>query len=112
MPSTLVRLALTGKTVPPNGLLTRFHSTVRPTLPGASDAPITATAFGPKKTLTERGRRIGCSRVASVIPVSDAITRPSSALSRQLQIHPAAMFVSYHNQPDFHTTFCKRAKTP
>ena len=34
MPRTLGRLELTGKTVPPNGLLSRFHSTERPTLPG------------------------------------------------------------------------------
>ena len=46
MPSTLGRLELTGNTVPPNGLLSRFHSTVRPTLPGRSVAPITATLRG------------------------------------------------------------------
>ena len=47
-PSTFGRLALTGKTVPPNGLLTRFHMMVRPTLPGRSVAPITATVSGLK----------------------------------------------------------------
>ena len=36
MPSTFVRLEFTGKTVPPNGLLSRFHSTERPTLPARS----------------------------------------------------------------------------
>ena len=50
MPSTLGRLGLTGKTVPPKGLLIRFHSTVRPTLPGFSVAPMTATVFGAKNT--------------------------------------------------------------
>src|SRR5213079_1089304 len=49
MPSTLGRLALTGKTVPPKGWLTRFHSRDRPTLFGASLAPITATFAGAKK---------------------------------------------------------------
>ena len=48
IPSTLGRLELTGKTVPPNGLLTRFHMIVRPTLPGRSVAPITATVSGRK----------------------------------------------------------------
>ena len=46
MPSTFGRLELTGKTVPPKGLLSRFHSTERPTLPGRSEAPITATLWG------------------------------------------------------------------
>ena len=46
MPSTLGRLEFTGKTVPPNGLLSRFHSTERPTLPGRSEAPMTATLRG------------------------------------------------------------------
>src|SRR6185437_4895267 len=35
-------------TVPPNGLLIRFQRTVRPTLPYASVAPITATVWGEK----------------------------------------------------------------
>ena len=48
MPSTLTGRWLTGKTVPPKGLLIRFHSTVRPTLPSFSVAPITATLFGAK----------------------------------------------------------------
>jgi hypothetical protein len=39
-------LEFTGKTVPPNGLLSRFQRTERPTLPGRSDAPITATLLG------------------------------------------------------------------
>ena len=33
MPSTLAASGLTGKTVPPNGLLIRFQRIVRPTLP-------------------------------------------------------------------------------
>src|SRR5918994_1005292 len=48
MPSTFGRRELTGKTVPPNGLLTRFHMIVRPTLPSLSVAPITATVSGRK----------------------------------------------------------------
>ena len=50
IPSTLGRFGLTGKTVPPNGLLIRFHSSVRPTLLGVSVAPITATFRGAKIT--------------------------------------------------------------
>src|SRR4028118_1397381 len=46
MPSTLGLRELTGKTVPPNGLETRFHMMVRPTLPGRSVAPTTATLSG------------------------------------------------------------------
>ena len=45
IPSTLGRFGLTGKTVPPNGLLIRFHRIVRPTLPAFSVAPITATVL-------------------------------------------------------------------
>src|SRR5215211_5086199 len=48
MPGTLGLCEFTGKTVPPNGLLTRFHMIVRPTLPGRSVAPITATVSGRK----------------------------------------------------------------
>ncbi len=48
MPSTLSRFGFTGKTVPPNCVWTMFHSTVRPTLPGFSVAPITATFLGLK----------------------------------------------------------------
>src|SRR5207302_8833861 len=33
-PSTLERFGFTGYTVPPNGLVTRFHSRVRPTVLG------------------------------------------------------------------------------
>src|SRR5438477_5055980 len=39
-----------GKTVPPNGLDIRFQRMVRPTLPGVSVAPITATFWGEKNT--------------------------------------------------------------
>src|SRR5271165_2774114 len=48
MPSTFGRLELTGNTVPPNGLLSRFHNTERPTLPARSVAPTTATLRGAK----------------------------------------------------------------
>src|SRR5687768_12388332 len=50
MPRTLGRFGLTGKTVPPKGLETRFHSSVRPTLFGVSVAPMTATLRGEKMT--------------------------------------------------------------
>ena len=50
MPRTLARLELTGYTVPPKGLLIRFHRMLRPTLPAFSVAPITATDFGAKNT--------------------------------------------------------------
>ncbi len=52
MPRMLGRFGLTGSTVPPKGLLMRFQSTVRPTLPGVSVAPMTAT---------ERGRKMASS---------------------------------------------------
>src|SRR5690242_12233931 len=45
-PSTLRRLGLTGYTGPPNGVRSRLLSTVRPTLPGVSVAPTTATLRG------------------------------------------------------------------
>src|SRR4028118_853040 len=48
MPSTFVLFGLTGKTVPPNGLLMRLLSTVRPTLPALSVALTTATVSGRK----------------------------------------------------------------
>ena len=44
----LGRLGLTGQTGPPKGLPMRFSSTVQPTLPARSVAPITATDFGVK----------------------------------------------------------------
>ena len=44
----LERLGLIGKTVPPKGLLIKFHRTVRPTLPAFSVAPTTATDCGVK----------------------------------------------------------------
>src|SRR5215467_13831348 len=50
IPRTFRRFALTGYTAPPNGLVRRFHSTVRPTLPARSVAPITATLRGAKNT--------------------------------------------------------------
>jgi hypothetical protein len=48
MPRMLLRLGFTGKTVPPKGLLIKFHSSVRPTLSSFSVAPITATLRGLK----------------------------------------------------------------
>src|SRR5512147_1148980 len=53
MPNRLGRLGLIGKTVPPKGLLIRFHRIVRPTLPTFSVAPTTATFFGAKIALRE-----------------------------------------------------------
>lgn len=90
MPSTLGRLGFTGKTVPPNWLLIRFRSTVRPTLPGASVAPITATARGKKKGLSGRdGLRRKCvdSRtrfVVTAVPMLSLLALVSS--KRQLQL--------------------------
>jgi hypothetical protein len=55
IPRTLGRFGLTGKTVPPKGLVTRFHSTVRPTLPCVSVAPITAMVRGAKIASNGRG---------------------------------------------------------
>ena len=48
IPSTLRRLGLTGKTVPPNGLFIRFDTIVRPMLPAFSVAPMTAMVWGVK----------------------------------------------------------------
>ena len=48
MPRMALRVGLTGKTVPPKGLLMRFHRMVRPTLPSRSVAPTTATPRGRK----------------------------------------------------------------
>ena len=48
IPSTLRRFGLTGKTVPPNGLLIRFRTSVRPMLPVLSVAPMTAMFWGAK----------------------------------------------------------------
>ena len=64
IPSTLRRFGLTGKTVPPNGLLIRFRTSVRPMLPVLSVAPMTAmfwgaksaSAGGSKALARERGR--------------------------------------------------------
>src|SRR5579863_8042528 len=50
MPRTLTRFELTGYTVPPKGLLIRFQSILRPTLPAFSVAPMTATDLGEKNT--------------------------------------------------------------
>jgi hypothetical protein len=47
-PRMLEYFGFTGYTVPPNGLLIRFHKMVRPTVPGRSVAPTTATVFGEK----------------------------------------------------------------
>jgi hypothetical protein len=40
---------------PPKGVFIKFHKTVRPTLPGFSVAPATATDFGAK--IASRGWR-------------------------------------------------------
>ena len=48
IPRMLGRFGLIGRTVPPNGLLMRFHRMVRPTLPAFSVAPTTATVPGEK----------------------------------------------------------------
>jgi hypothetical protein len=65
IPKTLLRFGFTGNTVPPKGELIKFHSVVRPTLPGASVAPITAMLLGVKNTSR------GCSRfLGTFFPVS------------------------------------------
>jgi len=46
MPRMLLYLGLTGKIVPPNDVLMRFHRMVRATLPVRSVAPTTATLLG------------------------------------------------------------------
>ena len=61
----VVALGVDGQTVPPNGLLIRFHSTVRPTLPSFSVAPMTAT---------ERGRKIASSGLLVARRTSDALS--------------------------------------
>ena len=48
----------TGYIVPPKGLLSKFHSIVRPTLPSFSDAPISATECGWK--IVSNGRSLKC----------------------------------------------------
>jgi hypothetical protein len=48
------RFGLTGKTIPPKGEPIRFQNTVRPTLPGFSVAPITATELGAKNGASVR----------------------------------------------------------
>lgn len=58
MPSTLGRFGFTGTTVPPNGWVRTFHISVRPTVPGLSVAPITATRRG-EKIASSPGRSSG-----------------------------------------------------
>ncbi len=58
MPKTLERFGLTGKTVPPKGLVTRFQTRERPTLPSRSEAPMTATERGLKNTSRGCRRRL------------------------------------------------------
>jgi hypothetical protein len=41
-----MRFGFTGNIVAPNGWSTRLRSKVRPTLPGFSEAPTTATVLG------------------------------------------------------------------
>ena len=65
IPSTLGRFRLIGKTVPPNGLLIRFQRTMRPTLPGLSVAPITATVRGAK--IASSGLRRVCRTSCAVL---------------------------------------------
>src|SRR5215471_18251598 len=54
MPSTLSCFGFTGSTAPPKGLLIRFETIARPTLPGRSLAPTTATFLGRKNTSSVR----------------------------------------------------------
>src|SRR5512142_729910 len=64
------RLGLTGKTVPPNGLLMRFQRIVRPTDPSFSVAPMTATDCGLKIASSGRLPTPSTSRARSG-PVGD-----------------------------------------
>mmetsp|Transcript_9098 Transcript_9098/g.26161 ORF Transcript_9098/g.26161 Transcript_9098/m.26161 type:complete len:248 (-) Transcript_9098:7-750(-) len=59
MPSTWSLLGFTGNTAPPKGLLMRFFSNVRPTLPTRSVAPMTAMLSGLKRE--SRGWPLNCS---------------------------------------------------
>ena len=56
MPSTRARFRFTGMISPPKFPAFRFSISVRPTLPSASVAPITATDFG-ASIVSKAGRR-------------------------------------------------------
>src|SRR5687768_12257050 len=77
MPRMLSRLGLTGRTAPPNGLLIRFHSTVLPTLPFLSVAPMTAT---------ERGRKSGSSGWRLERRTSDALSGTSEVAACRMAV--------------------------
>ena len=85
--STLERLGFTGKTVPPNGLLSRFQSSVRPTLLAVSVAPITATVDGEK--IASSGcrscRRTSCDKSVDWAVMSLGSTRLSVRM-RELNV--------------------------
>src|SRR5690606_33542831 len=70
MPSTLGRVGWTGYTVPPKGVRFRFQSTVRPTLPAVSVAPITATLRGWKNDSSgcRWGRQMSLAREPGDVP--------------------------------------------
>src|SRR3954468_12913972 len=87
MPRTLPLLALTGKTVPPNGLVIRFQRTVRPTLPSRSVAPTTATLRGEKKPcsgcrMSPRKRFADASPFSSWATAASYRPGPDHAMSR------------------------------
>src|SRR5450631_325745 len=65
MPRTLSRLGLTGTTRPPNEAPVRFCSSVLPTLPGVSVAPMSATERGLKNGSSGclSCRRMSCANV-------------------------------------------------
>src|SRR4028118_480717 len=86
MPRTLGLRELTGKTVPPNGLETRFHMIVRPTLPGRSVAPMTATVSGRKIASSEPPSYPRTSCAGSPLLVDRFMVAPSSLLGFRLQV--------------------------
>src|SRR5512141_1276563 len=91
MPRMLSRLGLTGRTAPPKGLLIRFHSTVRPTLPFFSVAPMTAT---------ERGRKSGSSGWRLERRTSDAWSGASEVdCSRMAVVMVAGWQLARSNRP-------------
>jgi len=64
---------LSGYIVPPNGELSKFHSIVRPTDPGFSEAPINATDFGWK--IVSSGRSLKCFQKSIAMCIGQDINR-------------------------------------
>ena len=75
IPSTLRRFGLIGKTVPPNGLLIRFRTRVRPMLLAFSVAPMTAMFWGVKNAC-----RPPPALVPNTLEASSSVDRPLAVL--------------------------------